>query len=136
MNSSAKSKELIEKLDLDVCILAMNPTKYGDFAETALPAANKKNMGVLAMKVMRDIVGAEATASELLSYVLSQPNVATALVAHHGIDKLEENVNLVKEIAAGKHAVNPVELETRLAHLAGPQHLCWAREDYYDGKMC
>jgi len=42
MNSAAKSKEMMEKLDVDMAILAMNATKYGDFAKIALPVARQK----------------------------------------------------------------------------------------------
>ena len=137
MNSSEKSKELIEKLDLDMCILAMNPTKYGDFAQVALPAANEKNVGVVAMKVMRDLVGNGATPRELLTYALSQQGVASAVIGHVGIETLEENAKLAKEIAAADQtAFASKALENRLAHLAGPHALCWARPDYYDGMMC
>ena len=137
MNSAEKSRELMEKLEVDVAILAMNPTQYGDFAEIALPVAREKNIGVLAMKVMRDLVGEQATARELLHYALSFDGVATALVGHFGEQTLEENVLLVKEIAdsplaaAGRH-----RLERRLAHCGGPHHLCWAHPDYYDGMIC
>ncbi len=136
MNSSQKSKELIEKLDLDMCILAMNPTKYGDFAQVALPTADDKNIGVVAMKVMRDIVGKDATPKELLTYALSQKGVASAVLGHIGIETLEENAKLAKEIAADQTAFDCKALEKRLAHLAGPHVLCWARPDYYDGMMC
>ena len=137
MNSSAKSKELMEKLEIDAAILAMNPTKYGDFAEVALPVARDKNVGVVAMKVMRDLVAKEATAKELLAYALSQAGVATAVVGHHGIEKLEENARLAKQLAGGKKvATDCKKLEQQLAHFAGPHALCWAQPDYFDGMMC
>ncbi len=137
MNSAEKSKEFIEKLDPDVCILAMNPTQYGDFAKVALPLARERNIGTLAMKVMRDIVGKEATARELMGYALSQPGIATALIGHYGIQTLEENVSLVKEIAGLENVDSSNRsLEGRMAHLAGPHALCWARNDYTDGKLC
>ncbi len=137
MDSAEKSKEVIENLDMDVCILAMNPTQYGHYAKIALPAAREKNLGILAMKLMRDIVGKDATPKELINYALSQEGVATALIAHYQMETLEENVRLVKEFEATKAVYEQnKELEKRLAHLAGPHALCWARPDYFDGKMC
>jgi len=137
MNSAEKSRDMIERFDLDVALLAMNPTKYGNFAQIALPAARKKNMGVLAMKVMRDIVGKKAKANELIDYALGQEGVASACIGHFGMKILEENVQIVQDIAAAKHArIDRQELESRLAHLAGPHALCWARPDYYDGMVC
>jgi predicted aldo/keto reductase-like oxidoreductase len=92
------------------------------------------------MKVMRDIVGTEATADELLRWALSQAGVATALIGHHGIAALEENLRIVQAIGAEArpemgHA-NRAELEHRLAHLSGPHALCWARPGYTDGVVC
>jgi len=137
MNSAEKSKEMMERLPVDVALLAMNPTKYGNFARVALPIAREKNVGVLAMKVMRNIVGKEATPKELLHYAWNQDGVATALVGHYGLNILKENIRLTREFgASGRTAINTQELETRLAHLAGPHALCWARPDYFDGKMC
>jgi len=134
MNSAERSRDLLEKLDFDVALLAMNPTGYGDFAKVALPAARKKNIGVLAMKVMRDIVGNEATAKELFEYAWTQEGVSSALVGCFGIDILEKNIKLAQEFGKNNTAsVNPEELETRLAGLAGPHALCWARPGYRDG---
>ncbi len=136
MNSSQKSNEFIEKLDLDVALLAINPTKYGDFVDVALPAANQKQVGVIAMKVMRNIVGRDATPRELLQYAWTQPGVASSLIGHFGMDTLHENIRLAKEFATTKKAeINRQALETRLAHLAGPHALCWARSEYHDGMM-
>ena len=136
MNSSQKSKELIEKLDIDVALLAVNPTKYGNFVDIALPAANQKQVGVIAMKVMRNIVGKEATPKELLQYAWSQPGVASSLIGHFGMETLQENIHLAKEFATtNKAEINRQALETRLANLAGAHALCWARPGYHDGMM-
>ncbi len=137
MNSSAKSKEIIEKLDPDVAMLAMNPTQYGDFARVALPAARQKNVGTIAMKVLRNLVGKNGTtARELMTYALTQSGVACAVIGHVGLEIFEENIRLVKEITSpSKTALNfsRSELEGRLADYSGPHALCWARPDYRDG---
>jgi len=140
MDSAERSKEAIERLDFDVALLAMNPTGYGGFVSETLPAARAKKTGVLAMKVMRDIVGASATPDELLRYALSQEGVATALIGHHGISTLEENIRIVSAVAGEPGPeMAPAEqahLESRVAHLAGPHALCWACPDYVDGEVC
>ncbi|MBN1999990.1 aldo/keto reductase [candidate division KSB1 bacterium] len=137
MNSAVRSKELLTKLEFDACMLAMNPTTYGDFARTALPAAREKNVGVLAMKIMRDVVGNGATAEELIAYALDLEGVAATCIAHTGQQVLQENAAIIKDYA-GSTYVRPdyLGLEQRIRHLAGPHALCWARPDYYDGKMC
>ena len=136
MNSADKSREILENLEIDVALLAMNPTKYGDFVERALPAARAKNVGVLAMKVLRDIVGPDASAEELLQYAWTQEGVATAAVGHYGMSVFEENLRLAKEFGMPQHApLDRQALERRLAPLAGPHRLCWARAGYRDGVL-
>jgi len=132
MNDGARTTEFIEALNPDVSLLAMNATKYGDVAEKALPVARQKNVGVVGMKAMRDIVGAAATPKELLEYVWGHPGVATLLVGHVSVQMLEENVESAKSFAAGRTDLDREELEKRVAHLAGPHALCWARPDYVD----
>lgn len=133
MDSAPRSRELIEKLDIDVAILAMNPTKYGNFAQVALPAARNKQVGTIAMKVIRDLLGNGTTPRDLMEYVWTQKGVASAVIGHYGIDILEENILLAKNFGASeKAAIDHSGLENRLAHLAGPHALCWARPEYRD----
>lgn len=136
MNDPAHSRELLEKLDFDVTLVTMNATKYGGFAEIILPAAQKKNMGIIAMKLMRDIVGEAATPKELLEYAWTQEGVATATVGHWGIETLQENIRITQ--AYGETPVAQADresLENRLASYAGPHALCWARPGYRDGAV-
>ncbi len=137
MNSAYRSRELLEKLEFDACMLAMNPTTYGNFAKIALPAAREKNVGVLAMKVMRNVVGDEATAEELMAYALDLEGVAGAVIGHVGQKVLLENAAIVNDYA-GSTYVRPdyLGLEQRLRPLAGPHALCWTHPNYYDGMMC
>jgi uncharacterized protein len=133
MNSAEKSKEVLEKLPVDVCILALNATKYGNFGQIALPVARAKNVGVIAMKVIRG-VEETATVPELLQYVWRQPGVASAVIGHVGMKNLEQNI----QTAAGfreETRFDCKELEARVAHLAGPHALPWARPGYRDGMM-
>ena len=134
MNDPEHGRELLEKLDFEVCLVTMNATKYGGFAETILPAAMKKNMGVIAMKLMRDIVGEAATPKELLEYAWTQEGVASATVGHWGIETLQENIRIAQAYLETPVAqVDREELENRLASYAGPHALCWARPGYRDG---
>ena len=136
MDSAERSAELIEKLDFDVVLLAMNATNYGNFINIALPAARKKNTGVIAMKALRDIVGKGATAKELLEYVLIQEGVSSVLVGHYGIKNLQENIKLVSEYSnSGISSLNHKELERRMASYSGPHSLSWARPGYVDGGL-
>jgi aryl-alcohol dehydrogenase-like predicted oxidoreductase len=137
MDSAERSREAIEKLEFDVALLAMNPTGYGGFVTETLPAARKKGVGVLAMKVMRDIVGRAAGPEELVRYALSQEGVTSALIGHHGLPTMEENIRIIQGIpadpAAGMEPDEGHRLESRLAAHAGPHALCWACPGYVDG---
>lgn len=76
-----------------------NPAVKEAFEETALPVANRKKMGVIAMKVFaQDAMQgqAEATARNLLYYALTLP-VTVATVGYPQIEYLEENVRLAQE---------------------------------------
>ena len=133
MNSSTKSKELMETLDVDVAILAMNATQYGDFAKVALPVAREKNVGVVAMKLMRGLVEEGAKPADLLYYAWTQPGVASTVIGHVRMSQLEENLRHAESFSAEKAAAfDRRGLETRVAHLAGPHALCWARDGYRD----
>lgn len=134
MEDAPHAAELLEQLDFDITLLTMNATKYGDFAKLVLPIARKKNTGVMAMKVMRDLVGKEATPKELLEYAWTQKGVATALIGHLGLETLAENIRLSQEFSTTKFAaLDRKSLESRLESLAGPHALCWAQPGYRDG---
>ena len=75
-----------------------NPAVKEAFEETALPVANRKKMGVIAMKVFaQDAMRgqSEATARNLLYYALTLP-VTVATVGYPEIQQLEENVKLAQ----------------------------------------
>lgn len=138
MDSAERSKELIEKLDFDLTLLAMNATQYGDFIEITLPTAREKNLGVISMKIMRNIIDkGVAKAGELLQYNWDLPGVNVNLVSQTGMAPLEENLSIAKNY--GKTLVaslNRNELENRLAHLKVADNFDWAQPGYYDGMIC
>jgi aryl-alcohol dehydrogenase-like predicted oxidoreductase len=135
MNAVQGSMDFIERMEPDVVLLAMNATQYGNFAQYALPPAVERNIGVLAMKVMRDLVGQNgATAEELLAYALTQDGVSCALVGHVGMEVLEENASIANAYTTTT-SINRVAVESKVQHLAGPHALCWAKTGYRDGMM-
>jgi uncharacterized protein len=134
MDSAERSKDLLENLDFDIAMLAINPTKYRNYASIALPVALRKGVGVIAIKVMRDLVGKDAKASELFEYVWTESKVAAAMVGHTGMKTFEENIKLAVKYGKKTEAgIDRRELENRLASYAGPHALCWAQPGYRDG---
>jgi len=76
--------------------LTPNALSNPSFQAVALPVANRKNIGVIAMKIFaQDALTGQATAEKLLYYSLSLP-VAAAVVGMPKLEHIEENVRLVK----------------------------------------
>lgn len=138
MDSADRAKELIENLDFDVTLLAMNATQYGDFIQKALPAAQKKEMGVISMKIMRNIIDKGiAKPEELLQYNWDLSGVAVNLVSQTGMEPLKQNIEIAKNYGKELQAkLNRTELETRLAHLGNKKNFDWSQPGYYDGMIC
>ena len=108
----------IERHDLDCVQMAMNPVQGGRFEELALPAANRKNLGVILMKVTAQdklLVDGGADAASLLRYAWSLP-ISAAVCGMPKIEFLRENVATAKAFAA---PLAPAEMERLRKQLAG-----------------
>lgn len=75
--------------------MALNPAMHGSFQQIALPAARKKNLGILAMKVtgQEELLGAgpsKSDAARLLQYTLSLP-VSAAVVGMPTLEIIRRN---------------------------------------------
>jgi uncharacterized protein len=113
---AATLKEAIERHDLDCVQMALNPvtnTGYATgFEQTALPTANAKNLGVLAMKVMgqETLVGSgpgKTSGENLLRYAMTLP-VASCVVGMPRIEMLRANV----QVARNFKPLSPAEKES------------------------
>jgi predicted aldo/keto reductase-like oxidoreductase len=127
--------QAIQRHDLDCAQMALNASRNGRFEELALPAANKKNLGVIAMKVTGQefLLGnstGKADINSLLRYSMSLP-VTTAVVGMPRLEMLEHNVEVarsfssfsVQEMERLRKDVSPSRegLENKLVgHLDGP----------------
>jgi len=97
----------IERHDLDCVQMALNASRNGRFEELALPAANAKSLGVIAMKVTGQefLVGdgpGKADMGSLLRYSMSLP-VATAVVGMPRPEMLARNVETVRHFSPLNH---------------------------------
>jgi aryl-alcohol dehydrogenase-like predicted oxidoreductase len=107
----------IERNDLDCVQIAMNPARAARFEELALPAANKKNLGVILMKVTGQdklMVEGGAAAESLLRYAWSLP-VSTAVCGMPKLELLEANVATARAYAS---PLPPAEMERLRQQLA------------------
>lgn len=125
----------IERHDLDCVQMALNPTGNGRLEELALPAARKKNLGIIAMKVAGQefLLGTGPGKTDfdpLLRYSMSLP-VTAAVVGMPRVDMLEHNIELARNfspLAEGEMGRLRQELEVSrealekklIGHLDGP----------------
>jgi predicted aldo/keto reductase-like oxidoreductase len=108
----------IERNDLDCVQMAMNPARAARFEELALPAANRKNLGVILMKVTGQdklMVDGGADAASLLRYAWSLP-ISAAVCGMPKLELLEANIATAKSYAA---PLPPAEMDRLRQQLAG-----------------
>ena len=106
----------IERNDIDCVQMAMNPARALRFEEMALPAANKKNLGVILMKVtaQEKLLGAGgAEPGALLRYAWSLP-VSAVVCGMPKVAFIEANVASARAFAP-MPASEMDELRSRLA---------------------
>ena len=107
-------QKCLERHDFDVTQMALNAGQVAmmnggagkgmvpnesiktSFQQLALPVANRKKMGVIAMKVMaQDALIGQATADKLLQYSLSLP-VTACVVGMPKFEHIDQNIRLAK----------------------------------------
>ena len=117
--SAARLREAIEKYDFDTMLTTLNPvSRRQAFREDLLPVANRKQMGVIAMKVMgggngclvsgnplkkvlqpyHDQTSHQVSAPSLIRYTLGLP-ISVAVIGVASIEQLKANVRVVIETA-------------------------------------
>jgi aryl-alcohol dehydrogenase-like predicted oxidoreductase len=102
----------INRFDFDTILMALNPADphHLPFAAELLPEANRKGMGIIAMKIpargrmFRE--GGLTSMKDAMSWVLSH-QVSTVIVGCDTVAQLEENV----QIARGFEPMSQAELE-------------------------
>jgi predicted aldo/keto reductase-like oxidoreductase len=135
----AAMKNALERHDFDCVQMALNlartrmefgadgadaiPMADSSFEALALPVANRKNMGVIAMKLFGQerLIG-KATTRELIYYSLSLP-VSMASVGMPKPEMLEENVALARDF----RPLSDVEMRKLRAVVSEPQKTAFAR---------
>jgi aryl-alcohol dehydrogenase-like predicted oxidoreductase len=96
--------EGLNRFDFDTILLALNPAdKYHrPFMDKLLPLANKKGMGVIAMKIpargriFQD--GGLTSMREALNWTFSQP-ISTVIVGCDNVSQLEENISVAADFS-------------------------------------
>ncbi|HET7101361.1 MAG TPA: aldo/keto reductase [Terriglobia bacterium] len=131
----------IERHPLDCVQMALNAARNGKFEEAALPAARKKKLGIIAMKItgqeflLGDGTG-KTNINELLNYSVSLP-VTTGVIGMPEVAYINHNTSLLRHFKRlDEQAMNRIReqmspstapMTKRLVgHLdIDHQHVCW-----------
>ena len=113
----------IERHDLDCTQMALNAARNGHFEELALPAARKKNFGIIAMKVTGQefLLGSEPGKTDvdaLLRYSLSLP-VTAAVIGMPREEFIAHNTDLARSFSPMEEG-DMEKLRRNLAPLSAP----------------
>jgi len=131
----------IERHPLDCVQMALNAARNGQFEETALPAARKKKLGIIAMKITGQefLLGdgpGKTHINELLSYSVSLP-VTTGVIGMPKVAYINHNTAVLRHFKRlDEQAMNRIRKQmspsteplTRklVGHLdVDHQHVCW-----------
>ncbi len=117
-------KTALERHDFDCTQMALNAARAGRsknpaitsaFETTALPVANRKNLGVIAMKIFaqEQLIG-KAPVEKLIRYALSLP-VSAAVAGMPTLAHIEENIRVAKAF----QPLPPAEMKLLSDRLAG-----------------
>jgi len=136
-HTSAKAlKAMVERYDFDTMLFSLNHHKsHGNERreEDAMPAAHKKGMGILVMKVVRPRETVKNISStELIHYALSLPEMSAAVIGQESIDVLNTNIEIIRnfkplskeEMERIRVALNPFYKNRQLE---------WMQPGYIDG---
>lgn len=128
-------REIINSLEFDTVLMAINAAGHKGFYEHALPAAVNKNMGIIAMKVTRGLVGdgaGKASVSELLQWTFDLP-ISVAIIGMGAMDVLEKNLEIAKAYKPSPNKGTQTALMQRLQPHVTDEQLVWALPGYRDG---
>jgi predicted aldo/keto reductase-like oxidoreductase len=135
-HSSARAmKKAVAEYDFDTMLIALNHYSEGEenFEQSAIPAALKKQMGVLVMKVIRPRETVKTIATEdLIRYALSLKQVSAAVIGTDSLEVLKANINIIKNFSPLDEA-RMDELRMSLAPFYKNRNLEWLHPDYFDG---
>jgi len=112
--------EGLRRFDFDTILMALNPADsyHRPFMDRLLPEANRRGMGVIAMKIpargriFRE--GGLTSMKEALTWTMSQP-ISTVIVGCDNVAQLEENIS----VAAGFQPLNSAQMAAVEAKVAG-----------------
>jgi hypothetical protein len=131
-------KRAAELYDFEAMMIAMNhQVRNGsqDFEDHAVPAAAKKGLGVIAMKVLRPReTVTDLDPGDLLGYALTLPHYATANIGTDSMEVLKKNLAYARTFRPLPDA-KMQELATRMEPFFSGEHVAWMQPGYVDGQL-
>ena len=130
----------LERHDFDCTQMALNAARAGmakgvsgldeeheySFEATALPVANRKQMGVIAMKIFaQEGLSGRAPADKLIRYSMSLP-VTAAVIGMPKLEYIDANIAVAKSFTP----MSPAEMKGLSDHIAGEHKLALDRYFY------
>ncbi len=129
-------KRAAELYDFDVMMMALNHQSADgseNFEELPAPFANRKGMGVVAMKVIRPRETSEELAGQdLIRYALSLKEFHMINVGIDSMDILKENLEIIREFKP-LEAPKMEEIRLALQPFYKSKNLAWMKPSYVDG---
>lgn len=126
---------LLEREAFDTLLIALNHYKdhTGDFEKAAIPAAAARDMGILAMKVIRpQETVAGVVPEDLIRYALSLEHVHAAVIGMDSMEVLKKNLKLVRNFTQMSAAAIHM-MDRRLQPFYAGNQLEWMNPSYTDG---
>lgn len=129
-------KHLAVNYDFDTMLMALNhwSAEQGfKRQEEAMPAADKKGMGVMLMKVVRPIENdASLKPTDLIRYALSLKETDGVVLGTDSKEVVDSNVNILKNF----EAMSQIEMD-KITMQLGPfyrhENIPWMEPNYQDG---
>lgn len=125
--------EFVKLFDPDCCQTVFPASGRGsDYEKVFLPLAIERNMGVTAMKVIRQDKDSGLKGSDLPRYALSVPGITCAVVGLAKLTELDENARMAtdfKPLPEDQRVALANRVKLAVGHLTPP----WAHPHYQDG---
>jgi predicted aldo/keto reductase-like oxidoreductase len=130
--------EAARRHDFDTMLIALNhyQERKGDLEGAAIPAAARKDMGIMIIKAIRPReTVTDIPAEDLIRYGLSLPEVDAAVIGTDSVDVVKKNAALLGNFKP----LGPDEMKklaVRLEPFMAGSRLPWMRPGYQDGVLC
>ena len=122
-SSAETAAAMVERFDLDTVLIALNhqPGTQRRHGKGAIPAAAKKGLGVMVIKVIRPretVAGLDP--ADLIRYALTLEHVDSAVIGTDSLEVLRKNVALLRDFQKMTPAEMRGDVDAAPAVLRGP----------------